>query len=379
MKSIRKIFVPRRTIVRARTLDNMTFDSAGFMPIDAMGNARGKTLDHAYKTHDGARTVDSTGAFLVGELERLDQELHMPLAAVTWSRDIDLREDVSLADEMSSFTLSTFAAAGGLGAGAGIRNGKSWIGKSSDQITGINLDMGKTASPLRLWGQELKYSIPELESAAKLGRPIDDQKYEGLKLKHQMDIDEQVYVGDSSTTDTGLFNASAVTNVANVVAGAATTTPWTTKTPDEILKDINEQITSTWGQSAWAVMSNRLLLPPAQYGYISSKTISTAGNISILKYVLENNVLNASGQGKLEIQPAKWLIGAGSGGTLGTLGTVDRMCLYRKEKKYIRYPMTLLQRTPVQYQSIYHLTTYYCRLGVVEVVYPETISYRDGI
>lgn len=379
MKNLSRLFVPKRSLVRARTRDVLTFDAAGFMPIDSYGNARGMTLDHAYRTHDGARTVDSTGAFLVGELERLDQELHMPLAAVSWQRDIDLREDVTLADEISSFTLSTFAAQGGLGAGSGIRNGKSWIGKSSDQITGINLDMGKTASPLRLWGQELKYSIPELESAAKLGRPIDDQKYEGLKLKHQMDIDEQVYVGDSSTGDTGLFNATAVTNVANVVAGVSTTTPWTTKTPDEILKDVNEQITDTWGKSGYAVMSNKLLLPPAQFGYISSKLVGAAGTVSILKYILENNVLNASGQGKLEIQPAKWLIGAGSGGTLGTLGTVDRMVLYRQEKKYVRYPMTLLQRTPVQYQSIYHLTTYYCRLGVVEVVYPETISYRDGI
>ena len=73
------------------------------------------------------------------------------------------------------------------------------------------------------------------------------------------------------------------------------------------------------------------------------------------------------------------LIGAGSGGTLGTTGTVDRMIAYTKDKQYVRYPMTLLQRTPVQYSSIYHLTTYYCRLGVVEVVYPETIGYRDGL
>ena len=50
-----------------------------------------------------------------------------------------------------------------------------------------------------------------------------------------------------------------------------------------------------------------------------------------------------------------------------------------KEKDRVRYPMTLLQRTPVQYMSIYHQTTYFCRLGVVEVVYPETMGYRDGI
>jgi hypothetical protein len=41
--------------------------------------------------------------------------------------------------------------------------------------------------------------------------------------------------------------------------------------------------------------------------------------------------------------------------------------------------MTPLQRTPLEWRSIYNLTTYYGRLGVIEVVYPETILYRDGI
>ena len=38
-------------------------------------------------------TVDSTGAFLVHELERLDQTLNLPLTSQTWSRDIELREE----------------------------------------------------------------------------------------------------------------------------------------------------------------------------------------------------------------------------------------------------------------------------------------------
>jgi len=39
-----------------------------------------------------SRTIDSAGAFLVGELERLDPRLHEPLVSVSWSRDIDLRD-----------------------------------------------------------------------------------------------------------------------------------------------------------------------------------------------------------------------------------------------------------------------------------------------
>jgi hypothetical protein len=367
---------PRR--FRAKTRDSLTFDNA-FRTIDSSGNMLGKRLEHSFKTHDGKRTVDSTGAFMVGELERLDLTLHEPLAAVTWSRDIDLREDVTIADEVSSFTLSTFGASGSLGSGNSVGNGKAWIGKSTDQITGVSADIAKIPHPLRPRAMELKYTILELESAAKLGRPIDQQKYEGLQLKHQMDIDEQVYIGDTGTGDTGLLNNSLVTNVQNLPAGVSTFTTWVKKTPDEILADVNLMLTSVWQTSAWAIMPDRLLLPPAQFGYISTQKVSSAGNVSILKYIMENNLLTTSGKGALTILPLKWCIGAGVGGTIGTLGTVDRAVVYTKDKKRVRYPMTILNRTPIQYDSIYHKTTYFCRLGAVEVVYPECIGYFDGL
>lgn len=360
---------------RRRTHDNLTFDRR--MSFDAAGNCVGISLGNRFTTHDG-KTVDSTGAFLVGELERLDQTLHEPLAAVTWGRDIDLREDVTIADEVSSFTLSTYASGGSLGTGHGIGTGKAWIGKTTDQITGVGLDVAKIPHQLRPWGMELKYTILELESAAKVGRPVDQQKFEGMQLKHQMDIDEQVYVGDTTMGDTGLLNDPGVTP-ANVAAGVNGGTQWSTKSPDEILADINTALSAVWQASAWAVMPTRILLPPNQFGYISTAKNSQAGNISILKYILENNLLATTGQGKLQIYPVKWGIGAGVGGTLGQLNTTDRMVVYTKEKNRVRYPMTMLQRTPVQYDSVYHKTTYFCRLGVIEVVYPETIGYFDGI
>lgn len=380
MKS--KIIVPERELVRGvrmATRDHFrTYDNASFRTQDQHGNHMGRPLGNNFRTHD-SRTVDSTGAFLVGELERLDQSLHEPLASVTWSRDIDLREDVTIADEVSSFTLSTYASAGGLGAGQGIGNGKAWIGKSTDQIGGVGLDIAKIPHGLVPWGLEIKYTILELESAAKLGRPIDQQKFEALQLKHQMDIDEQVYIGDFSLNTTGLCNSDLVTNVNNVVPGASGFTVWTSKNPDEILNDFNTALTSVWQTAAWAVMSDQVRIPPAQFGYLSTSKVSNAGNISILKYVQENNIFTASTGRKLTILPLKWCIGAGVGGTIGTTGTVDRMVVYLKDKQRVRYPMTLLQRTPIQYDSIYHKCTYFCRLGAVEVVYPETIGYFDGI
>lgn len=354
-----------------------TYDSMG-MTMDGAGNHLGRPLGRPCMTHDG-RTVDSTGAFLVGELERLDQTLHEPLAAVSWGRDIDLREDVTIADEVSSFTLSTYGSQGSMGTGNGIGNGKAWIGKNTDQISGVGLDIAKIPHQLRPWGLEIKYTILELESAAKLGRPIDQQKYEGLQLKYQMDVDEQVYIGDTSMGDTGLVNNTLVTNVNNLPNGASGFATWASKSPDEILADVNAMLTSVWTASAWAVMPERLLLPPTQFGLISTMKVSLAGNISVLKYIQENSLLTTSGKGKLEIYPLKWLIGSGAGGTVGTAGTIDRAVVYTKDRKRVRFPMTLLQRTPLQYDSIYQKTTYFGRLGVVEVVYPETLGYFDGL
>lgn len=353
----------------------LTFDAARFTQ-DSKGNQLGVPLGGRFRTHDG-KWADSTGAFLVGELERLDQTLNEPLASIFFGRDIDLREDVTIADEVSSFTQSNFGSAGGAGTGNSIGNGKAWIGKNTDQITGISLDIAKVPHPLRPWAMELKYTILELESAAKLGRPVDQQKYEGLQLKHQMDVDEQAYIGDTTTGDKGLVNADTVTTVENVPAGASGKTQWVNKTPDEILADVNMMLTTVWEASAYAVTPDKLLLPPTQYGYIATAKVSLAGNESIKSYIERNNLLTANGRGKLQIDPTKWLFGAGNGGTLGQQGTVDRAVVYTKDKKYVRLPLTMLQRTPVQFDSIYHKCTYFCRLGVVEVVYPETIGYFD--
>lgn len=355
----------RRVLAGALASTMLTAPSMGLYTKDQM-----MTFDRA--------TIDSAGAFLNGELERLDQTLHLPLVAYTWMRDIKLREDVSVADEYSSFTNSSFSAPGGINNG-GFRSGKSWASKDATAISGIGLDIGKSANPLTIWARELSWSIPELMSAEKLGRPVDQQKYAGMQLKWNMDADAQVYVGDSDLNQVGLFNNDANVTHAAVANGAAGSPLWTRKTPDEILADVNQILSSTWDNSGWAVIPNNLRLPPDQYSYILSQKVSNAGNISILQFIRENNLVRASTGGDLNIQPVKWLVGAGSGGTVGTQNGHNRMVAYNDDINYVRFPMTLLQRTPIENRQLYQITTYWCRFGVVEFVYPETIQYADGI
>jgi hypothetical protein len=337
------------------------------MPLDGSGSfGFGRAPGSNFFTYDGY-TRDSTGAFFIGELERLDQTIHEPLVSVTWGRDIDLREDITTGDEISSFTNSAFAAAGGINP-----QGVAWIGKDTNDITGAQLDIGKTPQPLFLWGMELSYTMPELASAMQAGRPIDSQKYDVIKLKHTMDVDMLVYTGDTTVNSFGLVNHPTVTNSTNKATAGTWQAAITANTPGLILQDVNELLASVWAASGWAVMPTELRVPPVQFGLLVANVVSTAGNVSLLRFLQENSLCNTQNGRPLNIQPLKWLVNRGT-------GNAQRMIAYTKDYTRVRYPMTPLQRTPLEWRSIYNITTYWGRLGMIEVVYPETIGYRDGL
>lgn len=305
------------------------------------------------------KTVDQAGAFLIGELERLDQTLNLPLVSYKWSRDMPLRSDVSIADEISSFTNTDFAAAGGVNP-----NGKNWIGKNSTAIAKTNLYIEKTAQPLTLWGMELGWTLPELASAQQLGRPIDTQMYDAMQMKWNMDIDEQVYIGDEGMGVTGLLNLSNVVPLAAAGAWTATTDP------DIISQDINLVLTDAWLKSGYAVCPSKIGIVPELFGLLSNKKVSSAGNISLLEYVKINTIAFQENGEPLEIVSMKWASNRGVGGS-------HRIVAYTQDEKYVRFPLVPLLNTPLEYRGIHQLTTYYGRLGQVETPYSNTISYLD--
>ncbi|KQN56520.1 DUF2184 domain-containing protein [Rahnella rivi] len=304
-------------------------------------------------------TKDAAGAFLVGELERLDQTLNLPLVSYKWSRDMPLRSDVSIADELSSFTNTDLAAAGGVNP-----NGKNWIGKDSTALPTTNLLIERTAQPLLLWGMEIGWTLPELASAQQLGRPVDAQKYDAMQLKWNMDVDEQVYIGDADFGVTGLLNLSQITPVAAAAAWTATTDP------DVIVQDINLLLSSAWLSSGYAMCPRKVGMAPELFGLLSSKKVSSAGNISVLEYVKINCIAFQENGEPLEIVSMKWASKRGSAGA-------HRVVAYTQDEKYIRFPLVPLLNTPLEYRGIFQLTTYYGRVGQVETPYGNTIAYLD--
>jgi len=356
-------------------------NGANMLALMAGSDHPGTKLAVAAKTRDG-KVHDTSGGFLVGELERLDQTMHEPLSSISWDRDLPLRDDVTLGDEVTSFTQSTFGTPSGAGTGSAIGQKRSFIGKKSTEVPEMEVDIAKVTLPLIPWGEGVAFSLAELASAAQLGRPIDQQKISALNREHQLQTDAQAYLGWNSNNTAGLINSPLITPTNFPATGTGNSSNWSTKTPGQILTDLASLVYTPWAASGFAVKPNRVGLDPNNYNYIRITPATSAGSKSILQYFLES--YNSDNKDEpIRVVPIKWLTGAGAGGTLLTPGTVNRALAYHRfegdwQNAPVRFPMTMLQRTPVQYDGLWHKLYYWGRMGAVEFVYPETVAYMDG-
>lgn len=304
-----------------------------------------------------AQTIQSTGAFLVGELEKLDRNVYEPIADFTWGRDIDTRDDVTIADEVTSFITSEFA--GGFG-GTSIGK-KSWISGKDSTPAQIAVAMNKTVTPLTPWGMEVSYSIFELQKAMQVGRPIDVQKYDALRMKHQLDIDTQVYIGDDELGVEGLLNSTQVTS-SNIGAFPNPIVPAT------VIDFFNTILDAAWAATQYTRIPNRVLVAPAVFSALATTQLPNT-TMNLLNYVKANNLSVANG-GSFEILPCKWLANT-------TLFPNGRIVAYTKDRSVVRFPLVQLQSLPVQFRDYMQAVPYYAALGGVEFVRPEMVYYGD--
>jgi len=329
------------------------------------------------RTYD-QRTIDSTGSFLIQQLEQLDRTIHDPLQTFTWSRDINVRTDATMGHDFTSFTNSQMASVGGIDP-----TKKAFISKDSSTLPNVAVDIGKTGSPLIPWGLEIQFTIFELEAAMlTTGGSIDEQKFNALKKKHQQDTDIQVYLGDSGIPNAyGLLNSPQVSTGAVAANGSGSSTLWINKTPQQILQDVNATLTAAWAASGYEYCPSKMLISPTVFGYLSTTIISiggVGGGMSILTYLEQNSISLRTNGKALELVPCKWCTGTNNGNPYGVNAT-DMYLVYTQEYDLVRFPTVPMVGLPVQFKGAAQIRPYVCKLGLVEFVYPETLYAAYGI
>jgi hypothetical protein len=315
-------------------------------------------------------------AFLEAELEKRDPKVREPLTSVTWMRDIVVKPGGGWVEFTSTFQVD-YATSGA--------NGLSITGGQTTTIPIIQANLSKDIWRVWPWQAVLKVNFIDMQKLQGIGRSLDDMLDKGIKLHWNKTLDAVTYMGPfgaigATATYPGLFNNANIPETTAAV-GASGSTLWKNKTPGEILNDVNTLMVSTWAASQYDVtgMANHILIPPAQYAFIASQLISTAGSVSILTYLEQNNIGKSQGV-DLKIFPSRWAIAAGTGGSAGSdvmLGYVndeDRVYLD------ITVPIQRVMTTPnIADGGGAYLTLYAGQYGQVKFLYYQPTSMVAGI
>ena len=308
-------------------------------------------------------------AFLESELEKRDPKVREPLTSVTWMRDIPVKSGGGWVD----FTSNLFVDYGISGP-----NGYGIQGNQTTTIPIVQANLTKDIYRTFNWGNVLKVNFIDVQKLQGAGRSLDDMLDKGVKLNWNKSLDQLTYQGPfASAAFPGLMNNANVT-ATTVATGASGSKLWVNKTPAEILYDVNTVMVSTWAASQYDLtgMANHILIPPAQFAYIASQLVSGNGSVSILTYLLDNNIGKSQGI-DLKIFPSRWCIGAGAGAT-------DRMLAYVNDEDRVVLDVTVpIQRvmtTPnISSGGGAYLTLYQGQFGVVKFLYFQPALYADGL
>lgn len=318
-------------------------------------------------TYD-ADAVSSGLAFLQSELEKLDPLLREPLTNTTYPRDIEIESGGGWVEATSAFNVD-YAVTGGQADG---------VGGIQNNIRRIQADFSKDIYKVLPYEVSMSIKIQDQLRGAVTGRSIEQVYDDGIRLDYDKYMDINTYLGQSAYGTTGLLNDPNIT-ATSVVAGASTSTEWPKKTPQEILNDIDDAIVAGWKAAQYdnSAIPNHILINPSNFAYINRTILSVngvPGGISLLKYLLENNIAKAKGV-DLFIGECRFCEGAGTGST-------NRMVCYVNAKRFVGMdvpvPLSRVMTQPNVNTGSYD-SLYMANVGQVKIHYYEPIIYRDGI
>ena len=304
-----------------------------------------------------ARAFDATGAsgmaFLSSQLELIDTDLVRPLQAVTHKRDIAVEVGGGYPEFVTAFA-SNYATTGTQYFGL--------QGSNNTDIPEAQADIQKGIWRTYTWamGMTITYiDLKRMETALRTGQapPFSLQELyeESVETNWAKALDFVVYAGFLG--DPGLINNPNVVEY-TVAAGGSGKTPWSSKTPQEILADINNALNQTVQNSGYEAaegMADHLLVPYTQFAYLTQPMTIGGAPVatSIIKYVEENCVAAHHGvKFKIDFLPNPWISGQGVGNTsaVGVAGNgLDRAVFYKNSKKacYLKVPQPMTQAMTV--------------------------------
>lgn len=250
-----------------------------------------------------------------------------------------------------------------------------WFHGNANDVPKVELTREKFETSVSMAAIGYGYTLEELGTAQLLQMNLTADKATLARRIAEEKIDQVAFAGDASKGFSGLVNSSTPTATTAPADGTGSATTFASKTPDQVLRDINGQITGTFTGTLGAEMVDTILLPYSVLLDLSTRRIDTVNQTTILEWIERNNIYT-----RITGQP---LMIRGLFGYLDTAGasSTKRMVAYRRSpevlKMHIPMPfrfMPAFQTGPMKFD-----VPGFFRLGGVDIRRPKAVRYLDGI
>lgn len=312
--------------------------------------------------------IQTGGAFLVSELEKRDPMIRKPLTSFTYPRDIVIQSGGGWVDYVSAMSVA-YGLTGGAGASPVTAGG-------SNGIPIVQASVDKGVFKAHTFAAALRVMWQDMQRANYIGRSLDNLLQDGVRMAYDKHMDQNTYVGVEEYKTTGLVNHPDATETTAAATGTSSGTAWSTKTPDQILNDVNTALLTVWAANGYdlSAIPNHILLPYEQYNYIMTTKVTDLATETIYDFLMKNNVAAKNG-GDLFIGATAWCKGAGTGSS-------DRMVVYVNQERFVKedelVPLARIMSQP-NVENVCYDTAYMANISEVQLFYPTSILYMDKI
>lgn len=260
----------------------------------------------------------------------------------------------------------------------------AWRAEGSADVNTISTVLGKTSAPIFMGAIAGKLDIRTQEqnqilASRGFSQDLTIRTPQVMKLAVDYFIEKLMFFGDNinnaggNSFYPGMLDHPIIP-LSTVPVGASGFSEWTTKTPDEIIFDMQQAIIGLYVSTNTVYAATHLYLPVAQYGLISGQKAGVRANDeTILNYVSKNNLSKTETGQDLIIRPIRYLSGAGVGGT-------DRMLLLNMDQdnfmigQPVDFNILDVQKVDYSFKYLGHF-----EVGPLHLPYPTFAAYYDGI
>lgn len=226
-----------------------------------------------------------------------------------------------------------------------------------------------------------QWNIEEVNSAIQVGSSLPDRRARAARLAYMKFMYDLTLKGSAEKGLGGLINYSGVTATTAPADGTGSVTTWVdedgvgTKTPAQIVRDINLALQGIYLSTYEQEMADTILLPVEAYNYIASTPYSATTMETILSFVQRTNIYTLTTGQPLTIRTVREL------STGDAAGTGGRMVAYKNDGDFVKLHLPMPHRFLPVYQDgpLNFTVPGIFRTGGLELLTNAGMRYIDGI